>query len=98
MRHIGIYAYRAGFINTYINWEPSTLEKIEALEQLRVLWLRREKSTLMWRLMHRRQGSIRLKIWKKYASWSGSLIGFKLVQIDKREANASRFYYGIKTR
>ncbi|MFC1503015.1 3-deoxy-manno-octulosonate cytidylyltransferase [Pseudomonadota bacterium] len=38
MRHIGIYAYRAGFINTYINWEPSTLEKIEALEQLRVLW------------------------------------------------------------
>ncbi|KLV04784.1 3-deoxy-manno-octulosonate cytidylyltransferase [Photobacterium aquae] len=38
MRHIGIYAYRAGFINTYINWEPSTLEKIESLEQLRVLW------------------------------------------------------------
>ncbi|PSW07278.1 3-deoxy-manno-octulosonate cytidylyltransferase [Photobacterium lipolyticum] len=38
MRHIGIYAYRAGFINTYINWEPSALEKIEALEQLRVLW------------------------------------------------------------
>ena len=38
MRHIGIYAYRAGFINTYINWEPSALERIEALEQLRVLW------------------------------------------------------------
>jgi 3-deoxy-manno-octulosonate cytidylyltransferase (CMP-KDO synthetase) len=38
MRHIGIYAYRAGFINTYINWQPSTLEKIECLEQLRVLW------------------------------------------------------------
>ncbi len=38
MRHIGIYAYRAGFINTYINWEPSQLEKIECLEQLRVLW------------------------------------------------------------
>ncbi|USD31477.1 MULTISPECIES: 3-deoxy-manno-octulosonate cytidylyltransferase [Vibrio] len=38
MRHIGIYAYRAGFINTYINWEPTTLEKIESLEQLRVLW------------------------------------------------------------
>jgi len=37
-RHIGIYAYRAGFINTYINWAPSTLEKIECLEQLRVLW------------------------------------------------------------
>ena len=37
MRHIGIYAYRAGFINTYINWQPSQLEKIECLEQLRVL-------------------------------------------------------------
>lgn len=38
MRHIGIYAYRAGFINTYINWESTALEKIECLEQLRVLW------------------------------------------------------------
>ncbi len=38
MRHIGIYAYRAGFINTYVNWQPSALEKIESLEQLRVLW------------------------------------------------------------
>ncbi|EGA71872.1 3-deoxy-manno-octulosonate cytidylyltransferase [Vibrio sinaloensis DSM 21326] len=38
MRHIGIYAYRAGFINTYINWEPTALERIECLEQLRVLW------------------------------------------------------------
>ena len=38
MRHIGIYAYRAGFINTYVNWAPSALEKIESLEQLRVLW------------------------------------------------------------
>ncbi|RJX71901.1 3-deoxy-manno-octulosonate cytidylyltransferase [Vibrio sinensis] len=38
LRHIGIYAYRAGFINTYINWEPTALEHIECLEQLRVLW------------------------------------------------------------
>ncbi|PMM17560.1 3-deoxy-manno-octulosonate cytidylyltransferase [Vibrio breoganii] len=38
MRHIGIYAYRAGFISKYINWAPSALEKIESLEQLRVLW------------------------------------------------------------
>lgn len=38
LRHIGIYAYRAGFINTYLHWQPSQLEKIESLEQLRVLW------------------------------------------------------------
>ncbi|NOH26625.1 3-deoxy-manno-octulosonate cytidylyltransferase [Vibrio mediterranei] len=38
LRHIGIYAYRAGFIKTYVEWEPSALERIECLEQLRVLW------------------------------------------------------------
>lgn len=38
LRHIGIYAYRAGFIRQYIRWQPSSLEKIEMLEQLRVLW------------------------------------------------------------
>ncbi len=37
-RHIGIYAYRAGFINQYISWQVSPLEQIEKLEQLRVLW------------------------------------------------------------
>ena len=38
LRHIGIYAYRAGFIKQYINMSPSGLEQIESLEQLRVLW------------------------------------------------------------
>lgn len=38
LRHIGIYAYRAGFIRRYVTWEPSKLEQIELLEQLRVLW------------------------------------------------------------
>ncbi|WOA51774.1 3-deoxy-manno-octulosonate cytidylyltransferase [Dickeya solani] len=38
LRHIGIYAYRAGFIRRYVGWAPSQLEKIEMLEQLRVLW------------------------------------------------------------
>ncbi|QKJ86614.1 3-deoxy-manno-octulosonate cytidylyltransferase [Paramixta manurensis] len=38
LRHIGIYAYRAGFIRRYVTWEPSQLEQIELLEQLRVLW------------------------------------------------------------
>lgn len=38
LRHIGIYGYRAGFIRRYVNWRPSPLERIEMLEQLRVLW------------------------------------------------------------
>lgn len=38
LRHIGIYAYRAGFIKDYVNWPASALEQIESLEQLRVLW------------------------------------------------------------
>ncbi len=37
-RHIGIYAYRAGFLQTYQQLAVSPLEQIEALEQLRVLW------------------------------------------------------------
>ncbi len=36
-RHIGIYAYRAGFISKYIELEASPLEQLESLEQLRVL-------------------------------------------------------------
>lgn len=38
LRHIGLYAYRAGFIRRYVSWAPSPLEQIELLEQLRVLW------------------------------------------------------------
>lgn len=38
LRHIGIYAYRAGFIRRYVQWPTSPLEQIEMLEQLRVLW------------------------------------------------------------
>ncbi len=38
LRHIGIYAYRASFIRRYIGWPISSLETIEMLEQLRVLW------------------------------------------------------------
>ncbi len=37
-RHVGLYAYRAGFLAEYLAWEPSPLDQIESLEQLRVLW------------------------------------------------------------
>jgi 3-deoxy-manno-octulosonate cytidylyltransferase (CMP-KDO synthetase) len=38
LRHIGIYAYRAGFIQQFTQLEPAPLERIESLEQLRALW------------------------------------------------------------
>jgi 3-deoxy-manno-octulosonate cytidylyltransferase (CMP-KDO synthetase) len=38
LRHIGLYAYRAGFLRTYASLAASPLERSEMLEQLRVLW------------------------------------------------------------
>ncbi len=37
LRHIGLYAYRAGFLRRYVTLPPSDLERREALEQLRAL-------------------------------------------------------------
>ncbi len=37
-RHIGIYAYRVGFLHDFVNWGPCWLEDTECLEQLRALW------------------------------------------------------------
>ncbi len=36
-RHLGIYAYRAGLLRRFVTWPPSPLERIEMLEQLRIL-------------------------------------------------------------
>ncbi|WP_414827597.1 3-deoxy-manno-octulosonate cytidylyltransferase [Alteromonas sp. H39] len=38
LRHIGLYAYRAGYVQQYVGYAPSALEQIESLEQLRAIW------------------------------------------------------------
>lgn len=37
-RHIGLYAYRAGFLQRFVTWPVTPWEQIESLEQLRILW------------------------------------------------------------
>ena len=36
-RHIGLYAYRAGFLQTFVGWPSAAAEQSESLEQLRAL-------------------------------------------------------------
>ena len=38
LRHLGLYAYRVGFLRRYTTWASSPLEQAESLEQLRALW------------------------------------------------------------
>ena len=37
-RHLGIYAYRVGFLHAFVHWPPAGIETTEMLEQLRALW------------------------------------------------------------
>lgn len=39
VRHLGIYAYRGGFLRRYVSEKPCDLEMTEKLEQLRALWM-----------------------------------------------------------
>ena len=38
LRHVGLYAYRAGFLRRFPSLGVAPLETVESLEQLRVLW------------------------------------------------------------
>lgn len=38
LRHVGLYAYRVGFLKRYATLAPAPIEQWEALEQLRALW------------------------------------------------------------
>ncbi|MDP4612503.1 MAG: 3-deoxy-manno-octulosonate cytidylyltransferase [Limnohabitans sp.] len=38
LRHVGIYAYRAGFLAEFPQLPPAPIEQMESLEQLRALW------------------------------------------------------------
>jgi 3-deoxy-manno-octulosonate cytidylyltransferase (CMP-KDO synthetase) len=38
LRHIGIYAYRAGYLKSFAKMEPCQIEQLEKLEQLRAMW------------------------------------------------------------
>ncbi|MBI3368708.1 MAG: 3-deoxy-manno-octulosonate cytidylyltransferase [Burkholderiales bacterium] len=38
LRHVGLYAYRAGFLRRFPTLAQAPIEQLEALEQLRVLW------------------------------------------------------------
>ncbi len=37
-RHLGLYAYRAGFLRRYTGWDSAPPERLESLEQLRALY------------------------------------------------------------
>ena len=38
LRHLGLYAYRAGFLRSFATWPEAPMEGLEKLEQLRALW------------------------------------------------------------
>lgn len=38
LRHVGIYAYKAGFLRSFPQLTPAPTEQLESLEQLRALW------------------------------------------------------------
>lgn len=48
LRHIGIYAYRAGFLKRFASLPPAPTEQFESLEQLRALHHRYPIAVFVW--------------------------------------------------
>ena len=48
LRHVGIYAYRAGFLKRYAALVPAPAEQAEALEQLRAMHYGYQIAVLDW--------------------------------------------------
>ena len=63
-RHVGIYAYRAGFLRQYGELPACGQEQFEALEQLRVLWHGYSISVHLYRSGPCRRRGYGGKIWK----------------------------------
>jgi len=36
-RHVGLYAYRCGFLRRFVTYQPAAIEQLESLEQLRAM-------------------------------------------------------------
>lgn len=47
-RHLGVYAYRAGFLRRFVAWPPAPIEATEQLEQLRALWYGERIAVRFW--------------------------------------------------
>lgn len=48
LRHVGLYAYRAGFLRSFPALPVAPVEACEALEQLRVLWHGQRIAVQLW--------------------------------------------------
>jgi 3-deoxy-manno-octulosonate cytidylyltransferase (CMP-KDO synthetase) len=48
LRHIGLYAYRAGFLRRFPGLAPAPIERTESLEQLRALWHGERIAVTVW--------------------------------------------------
>jgi hypothetical protein len=64
LRHMGLYAYHAGFLRSFPSLPISPIETIEALEQLRVLW-HGHRIAVPYQLVAARP-------WGRYAAGSGA--------------------------